>query len=164
MGMSYIETNLIKGEKILHKGKTSLWSFSPRIALGVLLLFSFGELNIIGPLIGLFFLASVATAYYTNEIGITNRRVIAKFGLIRRSTIEIHIPKIESIQVDQGILGRIFDYGSIVVSGAGAPKAPVPGISAPLIFRKSFYEIQESLEQKEPVKVTTSKASELEPA
>ena len=52
--------------------------------------------------------------------------------------------KIESIQVNQGILGRILNYGSIVVSGAGNPQAPIPGISSPLQFRRAFVDTQES--------------------
>jgi len=74
----------------------------------------------------------------------SHKRVIAKFGLISRSTIEINLQKIESIQVNQGILGRIFNFGSIVVSGAGNPQAPIPGISSPLEFRRSFIDTQES--------------------
>ena len=81
--------------------------------------------------------------YYTTELAITNKRVIAKFGLIRRNTVEMNISKVESIQVDQGILGRIFNFGSVLVSGAGDPKAPIPGISHPLKFRKMFFEVQE---------------------
>ncbi|MCK2127298.1 PH domain-containing protein, partial [Thauera aromatica] len=52
--------------------------------------------------------------------------------------------EIESIQVNQGILGRIFNFGSIVVSGAGNPQAPIPGISGPLNFRRAFIDTQES--------------------
>jgi uncharacterized membrane protein YdbT with pleckstrin-like domain len=81
--------------------------------------------------------------YFTTELAITNKRVIAKFGLIRRNTIEMNISKVESIQVDQGILGRMFNFGSILVAGAGDPKAPIPGISEPLKFRKMFFEVQE---------------------
>jgi hypothetical protein len=50
----------------------------------------------------------------------------------------------ESIQVNQSIFGRILNYGSIVVSGAGNPQAPVPGISDPMVFRRKFMEIQEA--------------------
>jgi uncharacterized membrane protein YdbT with pleckstrin-like domain len=49
--------------------------------------------------------------------------VIAKFGFISRSTVELNIHKIESIQVDQGIFGRLFNFSSIIVAGAGNPQA-----------------------------------------
>lgn len=132
---SYVESNLIHGEKIKYIAKVSKWSLLPKILLGVILLPFWG--------IGLIFLASAAITYYTTELAITNRRVIAKFGLIRRDTIELNILKIESIRIEQGFLGRIFGFGSVLVAGAGTPQAPISGISAPIRFRNRFYEIQE---------------------
>lgn len=144
----YINSNLIKDEKVLYEGKVSLWSLWRRVLLGsVFFLFIAAGLiwqGIVGcVLIGSAIWSTVAIRYYTTELAITNKRVIAKFGLIRRSTIEMSIPKVESIQVEQSILGRIFDFGSIIISGAGEPKAPIPGISQPLTFRRTFLEIQE---------------------
>jgi uncharacterized membrane protein YdbT with pleckstrin-like domain len=132
---SYVQSNLIQNEKIQYEGKTSVWSLLPKILIGLILLPIYG--------IGLIFLASAAIAYFTTELAITNKRVIAKFGLIRRDTVEMNISKVESIQVEQGIIGRIFNFGSILVAGAGDPKAPIPGISTPLEFRKMFFEAQE---------------------
>lgn len=132
---SYIETNLIKGEVIKYEGKTSVWSLLPKILLGLILLPLYG--------IGLIFLISAAITYYTTELAVTNKRVVAKFGLIRRNTIEMNIPKIESLRVEQGVLGRIFKFGSILISGAGNPQAPIPGISDPLRFKNRYFEIQE---------------------
>lgn len=80
----------------------------------------------------------------TTELAITNKKIIAKFGFIKRDTIELLLSKAESVQVNQSILGRMFNYGSVVVSGAGNPQAPVPGIASPIEFRKRFMEIQES--------------------
>jgi uncharacterized membrane protein YdbT with pleckstrin-like domain len=80
---------------------------------------------------------------------VTNKRVIAKFGFISRRTVEIKLSKVESMQVEQGILGRIFNFGSLVVAGAGTPQAPIPGISDPLAFRTKFMETQENVEAAE---------------
>ena len=133
---SYVEGALTKGEQVIYQGKVSIWSLSPLIIIGLILLAAWG--------LGLLFLIVAAVRYFTTELAITNKRVIAKFGLVSRSTIEINLQKIESIQVNQGILGRIFNYGSIVVSGAGNPQAPIPGISSPLQFRRVFVETQEN--------------------
>ena len=51
--------------------------------------------------------------------------------------------KVESVQVMQGMLGRLFNYGTLVISGAGAPQAPIPGISDPMAFRRAFMESQD---------------------
>ncbi|MBC7708934.1 MAG: PH domain-containing protein [Rhizobacter sp.] len=133
---SYVEGALIKGEQVVYQGKVSIWSLLPLLLFGLVFLMFWG--------LGLVFWIAAAIKYFTTELAITNKRVVAKFGLISRSTIEINLQKIESIQVNQGILGRIFNYGSIVVSGAGNPQAPIPGISSPLQFRRSFVETQES--------------------
>ena len=57
------------------------------------------------------------------------------FGFISRRTIELSVGKVESVQVNQGMLGRIFNDGTLVVSGAGAPLAPIPGIPDTMAFR-----------------------------
>lgn len=131
----YIEGILSSGEEIAYQAKISLWSLLPRILIGIILLPFLG--------LGLLFLISAALKYISTELAITNKRVIAKFGFIRRRTIEINLAKIESIQVDQSIAGRLFDYGSLVVAGAGTPQAPIPGISSPIKFRNAFAEIQD---------------------
>ena len=140
---SYVEGALTKGEQVVHQGKVSIWSLAPLLLLGLIFLAFYG--------LGLLFWIAAAIRYFTTELAITNKRVIAKFGLISRSTIEINLQKIESIQINQGILGRIFNFGSIVVSGAGNPQAPIPGISNPLQFRRAFVDTQESNGQAQPV-------------
>jgi uncharacterized membrane protein YdbT with pleckstrin-like domain len=135
---SYIDKALIKDERVLYRGNISLWSLSLLLFLGVILL----------PVgIGLIFLLVAYIRYKTTELAITNKRVIAKFGFISRRTVEININKVESIQVEQGIAGRIFDYGSLIISGAGDPQAPITGISDPMRFRKAFIEAQDGAPQ-----------------
>ncbi len=132
---SYVEGALVADEKIVYVGHVSLWSLWLLIVVGFVLLAAFG--------LGLIFWLVAYVKYKSTELAITNRRVIAKFGFISRRTIEINIAKVESIQVDQGILGRILDFGTLVISGAGNPQAPIPGISDPMAFRKAFMEAQD---------------------
>lgn len=77
----------------------------------------------------------------TDEFAITNKRVIIKTGLISRKTFEMNHSKIESINIDQGILGRILGYGTIRVVGSGGTKEIFPKIQNPLEFRKKFQEM-----------------------
>lgn len=136
---SYIDGALIKDEKVVYIGNISLWSLAPLILLGFLLLAVYG--------LGLVVWLAAFVRYKTTELAITNKRVIAKFGFISRQTIELNINKVESIQVNQGILGRIFNFGSLVISGAGNPQAPIPGISEPMNFRRVFMETQDQAAQ-----------------
>ncbi|HYN55227.1 MAG TPA: PH domain-containing protein [Methylotenera sp.] len=135
---SYIEDALINDEKIIHMGHISLWSLAHLIIPGVILLPAFG--------LGIIFLVIAYIRYKTTELAFTNKRVIAKFGFISRHTIEINMNKVESIQVNQNVWGRIFNYGTLILSGAGTPQAPIPGISNPIQFRRAFMESQEQME------------------
>lgn len=83
---------------------------------------------------------SAFITYYSSEFGVTNKRVVIKVGFIRRRTIETFLTKVEGIGVNQGILGRILDYGTIVVTGTGGTKEPFHKIDAPLQFRKRVHE------------------------
>ena len=74
----------------------------------------------------------------TSEFAVTNKRVLMKYGFIRRCSVEIVLGKIESIKVDQDILGRILDYGTIIVCGTGGTKDPFHKITSPLAFRQAI--------------------------
>ena len=128
---SYIDKVLIAGERVVYQARLSLWPFTGWILLGVV------TLPIV---IGLIILLWVWMRYASTELAITNKRVIVKFGFINRSTVELNLARVESLQVHQSLFGRMFDYGSILISGAGSPQAPVPGIAQPLEFRKFFME------------------------
>ena len=132
---SYIQGTLLGDEKVIYQGKVSVWSLTPHIILGLLTIWLWG--------LGLLFWLAAFLRYVTTELAFTNKRVVAKFGFISRRTIELKLKKVESLQVNQGILGRIFNFGTIVISGAGNPQAPIPGISNPMTFRRSFMEYQD---------------------
>jgi uncharacterized membrane protein YdbT with pleckstrin-like domain len=127
---SYVDGVLISDERVMYRARISLWSLWLPILLGVITLPLFG--------VGLLFWLWAWITYATTELAITNKRVIAKTGLIQRRTIEMFLEKIESIQVDQSVLGRLFDFGSVIISGTGVHSAPFRNISDPLALRKNF--------------------------
>lgn len=135
---SYVDNVLIKDEQVLHRARVSVWSLLPLLVLGVLLLPVFG--------LGLVLFAVAWIRYATTELAVTNKRVIAKTGLIRRQTIEMFLAKVESVQVDQSILGRIFNYGTVLISGTGVHSAPFKSIADPLLLRKQFMSAADSLQ------------------
>jgi len=71
----------------------------------------------------------------TTELAVTDHRVIYKSGLLSRHTIEMNRDKVESVDVDQTLLGRIFGYGTIIVRGTGGSLEPIRNIGDPLAFR-----------------------------
>lgn len=147
--MSYVENNLMPGEKIIYKANIHWFVFLPGIIF-VIAAFAIaggseqgdGPAPFIGifSVFGVFYLIKAFITKTSTELVITSRRVIAKVGLIRRSTIELNHAKVESFNIDQTILGRIFGFGTIVVNGTGGGKTPIPSIDDPLNFRRKAVE------------------------
>lgn len=50
---------------------------------------------------------------------ITNQRVMSISGVISKNIRDIPLSKIQSVSYHQGILGRIFNIGSVVIESAG---------------------------------------------
>ncbi len=68
-----------------------------------------GETVVLGwlLLLGAAFLWFKAWLYaWSTELAVTSKRVIAKLGFIRCSTVELRHSKVESLHVDQSLLGR----------------------------------------------------------
>jgi uncharacterized membrane protein YdbT with pleckstrin-like domain len=78
--------------------------------------------------------------YKTAEFAVTDKRVLMKTGVLRRRSLEINLAKIESVAVDQGILGRILGYGTIIVRGTGGTQEPFRRIADPMGFRRHVQE------------------------
>jgi uncharacterized membrane protein YdbT with pleckstrin-like domain len=74
---------------------------------------------------------------WSSEFAVTNKRVIIKVGFISRRTIEINMSKVESVEINQDIFGRLLNYGTIVVIGTGGTKEPFALIEDPLAFRRA---------------------------
>jgi uncharacterized membrane protein YdbT with pleckstrin-like domain len=76
--------------------------------------------------------------WWITEIAVTNRRVICKKGLIRRQTNEMNTDKVESVQIDQSIVGRILDYGNVTILGTGEGFGSLRTIASPIALRNSI--------------------------
>ena len=89
-----------------------------------------------------FVMVPPSVAYASSELVITNMRVLIKTGVIRRQTLEMFISKIESIAVSQGLLGRVFDYGTVLIRGTGRFQEPFEAIARPVEFRNCVQRLQ----------------------
>lgn len=119
---TYVNNNLIRGEIVEYETSYHWIIFISLRALFTLF---------IAPLID----------KWADEFAITNKRVIIKTGLISRKTVELNLTKIESVNVNQGFLGRILGYGSIQIVGTGGSKEIFLNITDPLTFRRKFQEL-----------------------
>lgn len=138
--MSYVQSVITPGENLVAQAKTH-WFIYVGPAVGIL--FSLAIMvnqHIFGAVLLVVFIFLLFRAWlyvYSTELAVTSKRVIAKFGFIRRRTVELRHDKVESLHVNQGIIGRIFNFGSIVITGSGGTNAPIPYISNPLRFRSA---------------------------
>jgi hypothetical protein len=89
-----------------------------------------------------FILVPPTLAWISSELVITDRRVLIKTGIIRRQTLEMFVAKVESIAIDQGFLGRMLDYGSVIIRGTGGLEEPFEAIARPLEFRHWVQRLQ----------------------
>ena len=166
--MSYIEDNLMPEERILFKAHIhpavflpSVISFLASVVFVIYIRSINDQINssisaLITTLICVsifFFLYSIwlglkaLIIFTTSEFGVTNRRVIAKTGFIRRHTVEMLLSKIESISVNQNVLGRLLNFGTVTVIGTGGTKESFRGISDPIVIRKKINQIVEGYMQ-----------------
>ena len=143
--MSYIDKNLMQGEKIIYRARLHRVVFLWPVIWFVLAIYNISGVDTVGFGV-LLLLVAILTAissfinYSSSEFGITNKRVIAKVGFIRRNSLEVLLNKVEGIQVKQGMLGRMLNYGSITISGTGGTKDPFRKIADPLEFRRKAQE------------------------
>lgn len=151
--MSYVKKVLQPEETVKHESRIHWIVYVPGLIFVILALaaYLFGGLAIpaswtsteswpmaIGAallIIALYLLLGAFFSRWTTELAITNRRIIFKRGFIRRHTIEMNMDKIESVDVDQSILGRILNYGDITVRGTGTGLEPLKDIDDPIGFR-----------------------------
>ena len=85
--------------------------------------------------IGIVSAISALIRQMTTELVLTDRRVIYKTGIFRRHTMEMNRTKVETVGVDQSILGRLLNYGTVIVRGTGGSLEPIRQIDDPLSFR-----------------------------
>ena len=152
---SYVDSTLLLNEVVIYRANVSLWSLFSHLLLGVLLVAvgfaltflywatikeSTIELSIslFVVAVGLISFLWAYIRYKTTEFAVTDRRIIAKTGLIARNTVEMFLDKVESLNVDQGVMGRILDYGTIGIRGTGVTEETIRNISNPLMLRKQF--------------------------
>lgn len=106
--MSYIDSNLVPGEKVFYRAKIHWFIFVP---WAILVFFVYRLWNA-APLLLVFPLAK----YVSTEMAVTSRRVVLKTGLFSLKTVEMNLSKVESLSIDQGVIGRSWDTGPFASS------------------------------------------------
>jgi uncharacterized membrane protein YdbT with pleckstrin-like domain len=129
MELAYINQTLSPDEKVLGRLELSIWQYFWPVLSTVI---------IIGPL----WILWTWVKRRTTELAYTNKRIITKYGIISRNTDEIKIDAIESIDVRQGILGRIFNFGNLVITGRGGKLVIISDVYNVVAYRKALVDLQ----------------------
>jgi uncharacterized membrane protein YdbT with pleckstrin-like domain len=165
--LSYVEDNLLPNERVVYMARIHPAIFLPVaaifliaacfLALGASSSYqgadsslrvgvSFGVCGAaVVALAGLWAMLQLLVFVMSTEFGLTDRRIIAKRGLIRRRSLELLLTKVESVHVNQDLLGRIFDFGTVTITGTGGTRERFPAISNPLKLRRLIHEQIEAL-------------------
>ena len=147
--MGYVDRVLQPGEQVIHRARLHWLVYGRAVLLlaaavvvglaalrapddirGVL---DYAALGVLGLAILIAFAAAIQRA--STELVVTDQRIIFKRGVISRHTVEMNRSKIESVDVDQSLLGRMLNYGTVVVRGTGGSLEPLANIEAPLALR-----------------------------
>jgi uncharacterized membrane protein YdbT with pleckstrin-like domain len=151
----YIDEILQPGEKVLYSTNAHWIFYFPAIVAWivalVLLILSVTVATAVPSLVLVCWatagVIAIAALYWTirgwfhrltTETDVTDRRVVHKTGFIKRRTFEIALDKIESVDVDQTILGRILNYGDVTIMGVGEGRQRISTIASPLAFRSAI--------------------------
>jgi uncharacterized membrane protein YdbT with pleckstrin-like domain len=128
--MSYIQENLMPNEKIILEARLSI--------LPVVLSLVWSWIVVFIPTLFIFLRIK------RTELGVTDRRVIEKYGIISVTTKETALDKVQNVTFRQGLFGKIFNYGTVVIqSAATAGFEGLPGITSPKQVRDTILQQME---------------------
>ncbi|NPU14449.1 PH domain-containing protein [Bradyrhizobium sp. 83002] len=149
----YIDEILQPGEKVLYSTNAHWMFYLPAIGAWIvvfgLLVLSRTTMNdnlvmlclatsAVIAIVGLYWTVRAWFHRLTTETDVTNRRVVHKTGFIRRRTFEMALDKVESVDVNQTIMGRLLNYGDVTILGVGEGKEAISTIAEPVAFRNAI--------------------------
>jgi uncharacterized membrane protein YdbT with pleckstrin-like domain len=151
--VAYVDSVLQNGETVKAVGRLHWIIFGRAILLGILAFVVFAlsapllseETKRFVTLVGWALLALAILAFLQawfrraiTELAVTTHRVIYKRGFLSRHTVEMNMDKVETVDVDQSILGRILGFGTIRVRGTGQSLENLSRISSPVRVRNAI--------------------------
>ena len=165
-----LENMLVKGEEVVLRAevhKAIYWRSAAVILIAVLLFFYTPPLAMIAGIAGAIMLCiAILTQHYLLLV-VTNKRVLARYGLLQMDVVDIRLSKIESIDLERMLLGHIFGYASVVVAGTGQRIIRVQYIANSEVFRRFYNEMvlieegnEEAEEEIEKIKEEVETAKE----
>jgi hypothetical protein len=147
--MSYVHQHLMEDEEVVYQTHVHWIVFIPWFLITIFILSTMffvpgNQMLILAirGIAGVFFIKATANLifYWTSEYGVTSKRVLGKTGLIRIRSLDILLLKVEAVRLNQGLLGRVLDFGDLVVTGTGGTTETLFDVPSPLSVRNLIQE------------------------
>ena len=161
--MGYIDETLADNERLIYRARFHWFhKIGAWITLTIFLVLAAASLTWgqgswpwlaagVFAVIGVVTFVAMMLPMWTTEIGVTSQRLILKRGWLRRTTDELQLTSIEEVNLDQGAMGRLFDFARIRIHGTGVNDISLPTLADPVGLRRS---LQEAMGAAEAVVVT----------
>jgi len=151
--MSYLDKNLLAGEKILFRTKKHWIVFFPPVFWALVSIFLYFQTSpifqsnsilknffLLPAIIALIYLCNQWLVYYFSEFAITNIRIVMREGFFFRHTNDTRLSALASVDVVQGVIGQALDYGTVFINSFGGQKDPFTDIDTPVKFKSVLQE------------------------
>jgi uncharacterized membrane protein YdbT with pleckstrin-like domain len=144
--MSYVDSNLLEGERVVYRTRLHWKLFVAPVLFALVVSVPLAWIGLYGswstfawiPLgLAILWLVAALIKRQSSEFVVTNKRVLMKVGVFTTRSIELLLSKVEAITVHQSLMGRLLGYGDIVLTGSGGTKEPFATIQSPLAFRNA---------------------------
>ena len=158
--MNYIEQTKSEGEEILAYFNINQWAYLGIYLQGIIALLiiglsftlkiDFSELkDIVSPdmiykifrFMGLIVLGRTIFSYLmlnSINMGVTDQRIAFKKGIVSRDTNEIRLGAVETVEVEQSVLGRLLGFGNVRITGKGEALIIFKDIDNPLVVKRDL--------------------------
>ena len=151
--MGYIDGNLIAGEQVVYRTRLHWLMFMAPMLFTAVVLLPIAWFLANGPwssfawtplALGLLVLLATLIKRQSSDFAVTNKRVMMKVGVFSTRSVELLLNKIEAIAVNQSLIGRLFGYGDIVLTGSGGTREAFSNIQGPLEFRRAVQSVTDT--------------------
>ena len=151
--MSYIDRNLLEGERVIFRTRLHWLVLAGPALLSLVFLFPLAWLLTTGSwrsyawipaVVGLLVPLPALIRRQSSDFAVTNKRVMFKVGALSNRSVELLLNKVEAIAVEQSVWGRLLGYGDIVVTGSGGTHETFSNIQAPVAFRRAVQTVTDA--------------------
>ncbi|PCJ99859.1 MAG: hypothetical protein COA45_03320 [Zetaproteobacteria bacterium] len=139
-----IEKVLVKGEEVLLRAELHgalYWKSVAVLIFALMVSLVIPTLGVLFGIVGGLMLVIAILTQHFLLLAVTNKRVLARYGLLQMDVVDIRLSKIESIDLERMLPGHIFGYANVVVMGTGQRLIRVPYIGNAEGFRRFYNEM-----------------------